>query len=312
VTGTPNVSTSAVSLSPPGSYSISWAVPIGVSAPNYTIQTVDGTLAVTVNGAPSVVAITTPLNPTAVNSPVTVTATFSDPDVPESTPYAASINWGDGVTANASVLSDPAGATPGQISGSHNYAAAGVYVISVTVWDKIPPVGTHSGSLTAQYYVVVYDPSAGFVTGGGWINSLAGAYTPNPALTGKANFGFVAKYQKGKSVPDGSTEFQFKAGDLNFKSGSYDWLVITNSKGQYKGIGTINGTGNYGFMLTMIDGDISGGGGVDKFRMKIWDKNNGDAVVYDNQLAASDLVDPSTALGGGSIVIHSDQKTASK
>ena len=31
-------------------------------------------------------------------------------------------------------------------------------------------------------YVVVYVPSAGFVTGGGWINTLAGSYTVQPAV----------------------------------------------------------------------------------------------------------------------------------
>jgi len=31
---------------------------------------------------------------------------------------------------------------------------------------------------------------------------------------------------------------------------------------------------------------------------------DGDAVVYDNQMGASDADDPTTALGGGSIVIH--------
>src|SRR4029453_17764356 len=57
-------------------------------------------------------------------------------------------------------------------------------------------------------------------------------------------------------------------------------------------------------MITAIDGQISGGGGVDKFRIKIWDKNNGDAIVYDNQYGASDTANPTTALGGGSVVIH--------
>ena len=52
----------------------------------------------------------------------------------------------------------------------------------------------------------------------------AGAYVANPTLTGKANFGFVSKYQHGQSTPDGNTEFQFKAGDLNFHSSSYEWL----------------------------------------------------------------------------------------
>jgi len=79
-------------------------------------------------------------------------------------------------------------------------------------------------------------------------------------LTGKATFGFVSKYIKGKVDPTGNTEFQFKAGDLNFKSTSYEWLVVAGARAQFKGLGTINGTGNYGFMLTAIDGQISGGG----------------------------------------------------
>ena len=151
--------------------------------------------------------------------------------------------------------------------------------------------------------VVVYDPDAGFVTGGGWINSPADAYASNPSLVGKANFGFVAKYQRGANVPDGQTEFQFKVGNLNFHSTIYEWLVVAGARAQYKGSGTINGAGNYGFMLTAIDGDINGGGGVDKFRIKIWDKNGG-GIVYDNQLNAPDSSEPSTVLAGGSIVIH--------
>jgi hypothetical protein len=41
--------------------------------------------------------------------------------------------------------------------------------------------------------VVIYDPSAGFVTGGGWFISPEGAYSQNTTLTGKANFGFISK-----------------------------------------------------------------------------------------------------------------------
>src|SRR5438552_1058717 len=87
--------------------------------------------------------------------------------------------------------------------------------------------------------------------------------------TGKANFGFVSKYQRGASVPTGETEFQFKAGNLNFHSTSYQWLVISGPKAQYKGEGTLQGvSGTYYFMLTVWDGEVSGGGGVDKFRIK--------------------------------------------
>jgi hypothetical protein len=163
---------------------------------------------------------------------------------------------------------------------------------------------THFDTKTFEYYVVVYDPDGGFVTGGGWINSPVGAYYPNPSLTGKATFGFVAKYKKGQSTPDGNTEFQFHAANMNFKSGAYEWLVVAGAKAQYKGTGTIDGTGNYGFMLTAIDGQLSGGGGADKFRIKIWDKNNNDAIVYDNQIGVPDTDPPTALLGGGSINIQ--------
>ena len=52
------------------------------------------------------------------------------------------------------------------------------------------------------------------------------------------------------------------------------------------------------------DGNVSGAGGVDKFRIKIWDQNNANVVAYDNQMAAPDGADPTTFLGGGSIVLH--------
>ena len=54
-------------------------------------------------------------------------------------------------------------------------------------------------------------------------------------------------------------------------------------------------------MLTATDGQTSGGGGVDKFRMKIWNTDTG-AIVYDNMMG--DDVSPSTPLSGGSIVLH--------
>lgn len=48
---------------------------------------------------------------------------------------------------------------------------------------------------------------------------------------------------------------------------------------------------------------LGGGGGSDKFRLKVWDKATGN-IVYDNQIGASDSENPSTVIGGGSIIIH--------
>ncbi len=104
--------------------------------------------------------------------------------------------------------------------------------------------------------------------------------------------------------PVGQTEFQFKADNMNFHSSSYEWLVVAGARAQFKGVGTINGEGNYGFMLTAIDEKLTPSTVVDLFRIKIWDKNNGDAVVYDNEMGDNDGDDPATEIGAGNIVIH--------
>jgi len=186
-----------------------------------------------------------------------------------------------------------------------NYAftAPGVYMVSVAITDDGGGVGMASTVDGIEAMVVVYDATAGFVTGGGWIQSPLGAYTPNPALTGKANFGFVSKYKRGETTPTGETEFQFKVARLNFHSTAYQWLTVGGSRAQYKGTGTINGVGDYGFVLTAVDGDIATPVGPDKLRMKIWERASG-TVVYDNQLAAPEGETPTTVLEGGSIVIH--------
>jgi hypothetical protein len=145
----------------------------------------------------------------------------------------------------------------------------------------------------------------GFVTGGGWINSPSEAYLADASLAGKASFGFVSKSVRGAATPTGSTEFQFRVANLNFRSETYQWLVVANARAQYKGTGTVNGVGDFGFLLTAIDGQINGGGGVDRFRIKIWDVVTG-TMVYDNQLAAPDNADPTTSIQGGNIVIHKE------
>jgi len=250
---------------------------------------------VTVSNVPPTIESLTgpPMDPVQLGTPITVTGLFSDPGCLDT--HVASIDWGDGVTTSIDV---PFGTYV--VAGSHTYASAGVYQITLTVTDD----DGGSDSETLQYYVVIYDPSAGFVTGGGWIIAQPGSYPANPTLTGKATFGFVSKYKKGQSTPSGNTEFQFHAAGMNFHSHSYEWLVVAGAKAMYQGVGTINGVGNYKFKLIAIDGQKNGGGGVDKFRIKIWDLDNSNELVFDNNLGMSDDENPVTALSGGQITIH--------
>ncbi|WP_240409902.1 MBG domain-containing protein [Flavisolibacter nicotianae] len=274
-----------------GNYPIVPAV-TGATIDNYNVVPVDGILTVKpinsidVSGSGNTFALGTPASLSALILPAVagVNLTFT-------------LTTNTGTTSTYTAVTDASGIakTTTPITG----LALGLYKVTAT---------TASGCATsiAASYMTVYDPNAGFVTGGGWINSPAGAYVADKTLTGKANFGFNAQYKKGSNAVDGNTEFQFNAGNLNFKSSSYvaGTLVIAGAKAIFQGSGTINGTGNYNFMISAIDGSISGGGGVDKFRIKIWNPVTG-TIVYDNQLTNTDNnADPITVLGGGSIVIH--------
>jgi PKD repeat protein len=235
-----------------------------------------------------------------VGTSINASADFTDPSTADT--HTAEWDWGDGIVKAGTVTQ---GEGTGSVSDSHLYMMPGVYMVKLIVWDD------DEGQDEEIYqYVVVYDPEGGFVTGGGWINSPEGACAFDACkfdTTGKANFGFVSKYKKNAEVPTGNTEFQFKAGNLNFQSTIYQWLVVAGAKAMYKGEGTINGKDNYGFMISAVDENLTPSTDTDLFRIKIWDKGNGDFVVYDNQMGADEDEELDTsvaAIGGGSIVIH--------
>ena len=253
--------------------------------------------AVVKNVAPSLGALNVPATPLALQNGgtvVTISALYTDPGTLDTHTGTLSCDGGSAGAVTAAATNGS-----GTSSGTCTFLAAGVYTVSMTVTDD----DGGSDNETATSYIVIYDPSGGFVTGGGWIDSPAAAYTLDPGLAGKASFGFVAKYQKGATSPSGNTEFQFHAGSLDFHSDSYEWLVISGSRAQYKGAGAIVGrAGAVKFLVTAIDGDVGGGGGADKFRIKIWDAVT-NAVIYDNQIGQLDDSAAATALGGGSISI---------
>jgi len=282
------------------------ATPLDIYTVTVTVTDDDGgigsdTLIVTINNVnPVLSAITAPADPMPITDPVCTSADFTDVGTADT--HIAVWDWDDGSTSTGTITQ---GAGSGSVgTDCHTYAEAGVYTIMVAVSDD----DSGMDSIVSEQYVVVYDPNAGFVTGGGWIDSPEGAYIPDPSLTGRANFGFVSKYKKGKTTPEGSTEFQFKAGDINFHSNEYEWLVIAGHKAMYKGVGTINGDGYFGFMLKAIDAKLTPSTDVDMFNIKIWDIDDSDAVVYDNSLGAADDEEANQEIGNGQIVIHTKGK----
>ena len=249
------------------------------------------------NVNPVISSVTGPAASIALGNPATIVVSYSDAGSADT--HTATLTWDDTTSSTVSCAA-------GTCTATHTFTATGVYHVGVTVTDD------DGGTATSDFqYVVVYDPSAGFVTGSGWITSPAGALVSNPTATGKATFGFVSKYQKGQSKPAGTTQFDFTAGSFSFTSTAYDWLVIAGAKAQYKGTGTVaNSTATYGFLLTATDGDLKNGNaaGPDKFRIKIWNIATSN-VVYDNALGASDDIDAANpqVLGGGNISINGNK-----
>jgi hypothetical protein len=239
-------------------------------------------------------------NPVAVQATVSVTATATGSANIESAAWTLNGTIGTG-TSGAMEPADGTfdTSTEGLFASLTAPYEAGVYELCVNATDV---AGNTSDNECIS--LTVYDPSAGFVTGGGWIWSRAGALTADPSVSGRANFGFVSRYRKGANVPDGNTQFVFQAGDLNFSSTTYDWLLVSgNSVARFKGAGTVKGmaapTGElYQFMIWAGDRD------PDTFRIRIWYEEEEEVVVYDNGM--------DQPIEGGQIIIHAGKSGGGK
>lgn len=256
----------------------------------------DLNLSVTVhNLPPNVGPIVAPIDPIQVGTQISASATFADPGVFDT--HEAEWEWGDGTTSPA-VIDGP------NVSGDHLYAAPGLYTVTLTVIDK------DGGSASTAYeYVVVYDPNGGFVTGSGEFDSPPGAYAADPNVTGVARFNFVSKYRKEATESNGNFQFRVDDANLRFEADGYDWMVVNGNRALIEGRGTLNGAGEYGFLLSLIDGGTGPQSGDDLIRVKVWEINPDGAdgaLVYDSQIGGdtSHTAAPQIAIDKGQIVVH--------
>jgi uncharacterized delta-60 repeat protein len=242
------------------------------------------------NPQPPVVGpITTPA-PVLFNTTAMVRAAFSY-NIPTDQ-HTAVWNWGDGLTSTGTVVE--ANGT-GTVTGSHVYASPGIYQVTVTVTDQRHA----SGSATAIPGIVVYDPSAGGITGSGVLSGPLFALAVAMAPAGRIRFQLAAKYAGNRAIPLGKAVFRFDSAHRVFQSAALDWLVIKGRTAWYQGSGTIQGTGSYCFLVAAR----SGGSGAGKIRIRIWDKTSG-TVLYDSQPGAPWSAPPVTPIRGGRIALH--------
>jgi hypothetical protein len=108
----------------------------------------------------------------------------------------------------------------------------------------------------------------------------------------RASFSLVAQPGQGGAPPRGNTTFILAARDLSFRSVRYDELVVGGGDAYLRGVGMVNGRGEYGFEVWAEDGD------PDTFRIRITGEDvHGDPiVVYDSGAGQ--------AIAGGNISVH--------
>jgi len=239
---------------------------------------------------PLVGPITTPAEPVLIGTTVMVSASFTY-NIPTDQ-HTAVWNWGDGTTSAGNVTEANG---QGSVTGSHVYAAAGMYEVTLTVTDQRGA----SGSATAIPGFVVYNPLAGSITGSGLLNGPLFAIALAAAPAGRLKFRIDANYVGKRTVPRGEAVFQFPATHRIFHSTGLDWLVVSGGTAWYQGSGTINGSGSYGFLVSAK----SGGSGTGKIRIRIWHEGTG-VVVYDTQPGAPINATPTTPISGGRIALQ--------
>lgn len=127
---------------------------------------------------------------------------------------------------------------------------------------------------------------------------LTSTYTTGPVMLGVVNFDFSSKVLKPtetKKSAQGENLVNFILGDLEFNALNYDFRELAGPRTQFKGFGKVNNEAGYKYLLTVVDGQAPKGGGVDKFRLKIWKDKTGE-VVFDNQTGDPDDADPTTPI----------------
>jgi DNA/RNA endonuclease G (NUC1) len=209
------------------------------------------------NVVPVIISTTGPAAALQLGASATIHVGYTDAGAADTHP--ALFTWADGSTSAGTC-------TAGACTATRTYAATGVYAVTIVVSDD-------DGGTAATTFrdVVVVNVDGGFVTGGGFIAD-------------KQTFTVNAKYQKGTAT--GVT--QFGNATVDFRSTSYEWLVVNGQKAQLRGTGTVNGVANHVFTVTAIDAE------TDTFAIRIWEKTTG-AVVFDSGTQNVD---------GGNITVH--------
>ncbi len=234
---------------PAGSYAV--AASFVSSNPYYQNSSGAGTLLVSRENA---VVTPSASNPTAVKvntaggtaGPITIAAAIveesdgSPGNISNAVPVTITLSpVGPGSSYTQTVPSGSGGGVGGTLNVSATFTNVAVNVYDVTI-----SIGGNYYTGSGNTVLAVYDPSLGFVTGGGTI--IHNGYL--------ANFGLNIKYLKNGNAQGSLLYIEHRpTGDVKVKSNALQTLSIAGNTGIALGKATLNGVGNYSFRATVVD-----------------------------------------------------------
>lgn len=290
--GSVTISNDAPTVFPAGVTTVTWTVTDSHGHVASASQLVNVAVS---NAPPQISGITTSSagNILAAGSSTLLTVNWTD----EATggPYTLEVNWND--NSATTILT---GINTQSASLPHTYINSGIYEPIIKITD-----GSNASVTSTLQYIVVYVTGNQFTTGGGNFTAPAGSLTSNSGLSGKVNMGSNCKPANGGGF-QGNMEMNFQSANIKFKSSSptsWDYLSIGGCfLAAFKGSGTVNGTGNYGILVVQSDKDRNPAN-ANNIRIKIWNKNAGNSVIFDTQPGDADNALPTTPIQGA-IQVH--------
>jgi len=161
------------------------------------------------------------------------------------------IGTGSAVSAGAAVFSGGGVGATRTACVTLNNVPVNVYDVSLTINGNL-----YQGS--GSTVLAVYDPSLGFVSGGGRL--IHNGY--------KADVGVNIKYLKNGNAQGSLLYIEHRpTGDVVLKSNAMETMAIVNNEAIPTGKGTLNGVGNYSFIARIFDnGDP---GTTDRFGLRV-------------------------------------------
>jgi hypothetical protein len=256
---------------------------------------------------------------------LTVIVEETEPDLPAGAGMAGDIGLAH-VTMSLSPVG-PGSPVAGTCAPSGTSGTGYDAVLTVDCTFDDVPVNTYVAAATVNgdYYIgagedvlVVYDPSLGFTTGGGWFYWPDTTDEATEYAGDKTNVGYTMSYnKKGKKVKGNLVMIRHLADGSNYriKSNAISGLALGtgndgedfgwasfSGKSTYREPGWADAEGNHTFVVYVEDHGTPGAD-ADRFWIELRDKDG--AVV-----TASSMLDPADAnavlLGGGNIVVPHD------